>query len=119
MIKKLLFTVAMNFFCVPTIGEVTAPGWLAGSSDGAAAAAAAAGAAGAAAGAGAGADTTWVVTVSPRRLTRTLSVSSSPYSRLTDSSVRSFSFSSSAKALMKATSDSYVLFDIRFLDQKR
>ena len=89
------------------MGEVTAPGWSAGSLDAVRSTFAGAGLAGAAgaaiwagAGAGAGIGIAWKVCLE----TFTFSVSLSPYSRLTAISVNSFSFRSSARALMKATS---------------
>ena len=79
------------------MGEVTAPGWLAGSlaaAAGAAEAAATATGAGAAAGAAAKATGAGAVNFD----TRTFRLSFSPYSRFTLSSARSFWFSSSASA---------------------
>ncbi len=93
-------------YTVPTMGEVTAPGCWAGSSIGAA-------------GVAVGAERVWCATGAACIImgaaccitvtcftTFTSKLSYSPYSRITDSSVSSFLFSSSAKAEIKATSAS-------------
>src|SRR5690606_8874969 len=100
------------------MGEVTAPGWLAGSAAAPAgevadaAGAGAAGATGAAVATGAGAAATAAYFD-----TFTFRLSCSPYSRLTESSASSLRFRRSASASMKATSLSCVGFVIDILDR--
>ena len=91
---------------MPTIGEVSAFGLWVGSSAAVGAAAGAAPATAGAAATGAGAIATGAAWIC--RATRTFRLSSSPYSRITSNSVRSFSRSNSAKALIKPTSPSCV-----------